>query len=154
MISEVRESIRDILRDPVTKLLLEHSQLTLGQLETLLADTVSIENAVAKGLRRLFRPSKGRISRGAFNRTLLQAQKNVIRSIYTLLLLGYVGMFDSVALQPFIELADAVQSYVQEARQASQGPSTISPDTLRQLKLRLSESISALGRRQSFKDRL
>lgn len=146
MVSDARESIRNQIRDPVTKLLLANSQLSSAQLETLLADSLSTDTK--KGRRSLFRPSKTRISRGSYNRTLLQAQNNVIRSIYTVLLLGYVGLFDSAALQPFIELSDTIQSYVHESRTDFPADRT----ALEQLNQRLLESISALAKRQSFKD--
>jgi hypothetical protein len=147
-LAEARESIRNVARDPITKLLLSSSQLTQTQLETLLADSLSTEEK--KGHRRLFRPTGARISRGAFNRTLIQAQNNVIRSIYTILLLGYVGLFDSTALQPFIELSDTIQSYVQETRREGR----IDQTAIEELNRRLVETLTALGRRQSFKDAL
>jgi len=145
---EACSSIRTTTKDPVTKLLLGSSHLTVAQLETLLADSVSYEKAVSKGRRRFFRPSGRRISRGSYNRTLFQAQNNVIRSIYTILLLGYVGLFDTSALQPFIELSDNLQSYIQET-------SIISPERpagIEELKEKLEETISSLAKRASFKD--
>jgi hypothetical protein len=146
----VREAIRTLTRDPVTKLLLAHSQLTLRQLETILADSFSREGDAKKALRQLYSPSGRNISRGAFNRSLTQAQNNVIRSIYTVLLLGHLGLYDSPSLQPFIELADTIRSYVDESREAGVGDQAI----LRELNLRLIEGITSLARRQSFKDRL
>ena len=101
-----------------------------------------------KAQRRLFRPSGRRVSRGAYNRTLIQAQNNVIRSIYTILLLGYVGLFDTPSLQPFMELSDTMQSYTQEAKQTSQ----TDHEAIEQLNQRLRDSIFALAKRQSFKD--
>ena len=143
-----RESIRSLSRDPVTKLLLENSQLTAPQFETLLADSLSSESHVKKSRKRLYRPSGRNLSRGAFNRTLIQAQNNVMRSIYTILLLGYVGLYDSPSLQPFIELSDTMQSYMQESRQG--GAEDIA--AIDQLKARLLDGISSLAKRQSFKD--
>jgi len=148
VVSEARASIRDTLSDPVTKLLLRGSQLTLPQLETILADSLSSEKGALKAQRRLFRPSGRRVSRGAYNRTLIQAQNNVIRSIYTILLLGYVGLFDTPSLQPFMELSDTMQSYTQEAKQTSQ----TDHEAIEQLNQRLRDSIFALAKRQSFKD--
>jgi hypothetical protein len=147
-VADARHSIRGTVSDPVAKLLLSNSHLTLPQLETLLADSVSHEKAMKRGYRRLFRPSTKRISRGSYNRSLIQAQNNVIRSIYTILLLGYVGLFDTSALQPFIELSDTLQGYIQENQPSS--PDDI--DAIQELKRRLSEVISALANRQSFKD--
>jgi len=146
--ADARHSIRGTVSDPVTKLLLDNSHLTLPQLETLLADSVSNEKAIKKDQRRLFRPSEKRISRGSYNRSLIQAQNNVIRSIYTILLLGYVGLFDTSALQPFIELSDTLQSYIEEKQLSSPGD----VEAIQDLKRRLSEVISALANRQSFKD--
>lgn len=145
----VRESIRDTVVDPVAKLLLENSHLTVAQLETLLADSISHDNASKKEQRRLFRLSRRRISRGAYNRTLIQAQNNVIHSIYTILLLGYVELFDSPALQPFVELADGLRGYQDENKTSSKDAVALS-----ELKSRLWESISSLAGRQSFKDSL
>jgi len=143
-----RESIRSLTRDPVTKLLLGNSQLTIAQFQTLLANSVSSESHVEKGRRRFYRPSGRKLSRGAFNRTLIQAENNVMRSIYTILLLGYVGLYDSPSLQPFIELSDTLQSYIQQSRHAGTGDKA----AIQQLKDRLTEGISSLARRQTFKD--
>ncbi len=150
MVAEARASIRTTLNDPVTRLLLRNSQLTSPQLETLLADSLSNEKGVQKAHRRLFRPSGTRVSRGAYNRTLIQAQNNIIRSIYSVLLLGYVGLFDTPALQPFSELSDTIQGYVREAKQ----PSQTNREVIEELNLRLLDGISALAKRQSFKDAL
>ena len=145
--SEARRSIRNMVDDPVTKLLVSSSHLTIPQLETLLANSISYEKTVKKEYRRLFRPSKSQISRGSYNRTLIQAQNNVIHAIYTILLLGYVGLFDDASLQPFLELSDNLQSYITEREDASQ-----TVEVFTELKGRLTETVSALARRQSFKD--
>ena len=148
--ADARHSIQGTINDPITNLLLDSSHLTLPQLETLLADSISNEKTIKKDQRRLFRPSEKRISRGSYNRSLIQAQNNVIRSVYTILLLGYVGLFDTSALQPFIELSDTLQGYLQEDQHQSLG----NLEAIQDLKLRLSEAISALVNRQSFKDLL
>ncbi len=147
---EARRSITRTVNNPISQLLLDHSHLTLVQLETLLADSISNEKASKKAQRRLFRPSGSVASRGSYNRTLIQAQNNVIRSIYTILLVGYVGLFDTPGLQPFLELADNLQSYVEELK--AQQPTDTAD--LQQLETRLWDAISALARRQSFKDTL
>jgi hypothetical protein len=146
---EARESIRRTVSDPVAKLLLGSSHLTVPQLETLLAQSISNENASRKTQRRLFRPGGGGVSRGSYNRSLIQAQNNVIRSIYTILLLGYVGLFDTPALQPFLELSDGLQGYLEELKTTPN-----ETPALDQLKLKLWEGISSLATRQSFKDLL
>lgn len=150
LVAQARESIRNLTRDPVVKLLMANSQVTQPQLESLLAYSLSSEGDERKTRRHLYRPSGRNISRGAFNRTLIQAQNNVIRSIYTVLLLGYVGLFDSTALQPFMELSDTIKSYSEETRQ-TRSESRIA---LEQLQSRLLESVSSLAKRRSFKDAL
>src|SRR5450756_236481 len=79
------------LNDPIVKILAKNSQLTKTQLETLLIDVLA-ENMSGKQLKyddkAALRLTKAKISRGAFNRTLKQSKENVIKSIYTVLLLG------------------------------------------------------------------
>ena len=58
------------------------------------------------------RLSKARISRGAFNHTLKQARRNVIQSIYTIVLLGYLGVFDDTRLDPYLEAATKLKEYI------------------------------------------
>ena len=130
-------------------MLLANSQLTITQLETLITDSLTDSVAVKKSQKRMFRPSKTRISRGAYNRTLIQAQNNVIRSIFTILLLGYLELFDNASLQPFLELSDTINSYVQEAKSSGNERSAAE-----QLKQRLFEFAYALAKRKSFKDQL
>jgi len=147
--NEARESIKKIVSDPISKLLLSNSHLSLVQLETLLADSISSEKLSKKAERRLFRPTGRTASRGSYNRTLIQAQNNLIRSIYTILLMGHVGLFDTTGLQPFLELSDNLRTYVDEAGATEAGKAV--PE---QLQTRLWETISSLARRESFKDSL
>lgn len=104
------------LNDPIAKIIAQNSQLTKTQLETLLIDILS-ENIAGKSLKydekAKLRLTKAKISRGSFNRTLKQAKENVIRSIYTVLLLGYLGIFDSTTLDPYLEIANKLQEYVE-----------------------------------------
>lgn len=145
--AEAHESIRKITHDPVTRLLLGNSQLTVTQLETLLADSIATGEEIKKTRKRFYRPIGARITRGSYNRTLIQAQNNVIRSIYTVLLLGYLGLFDTTSLQPFIELADTIETYAKESKinETDRG-------STKHLEDRLQEFISALAKRHSFKD--
>ncbi len=108
--------------DPITKTLAENSNLTKTQLETLLIDALT-ENIAQKSLK-YEEKAKLRISavsRGAFNRTLRQAKKNVIQSVYTILLLGYVGVLESTLLDPYIEIANKLQTYMSAYREALGG---------------------------------
>lgn len=104
------------LNDPVAKILTKNSQLTTTQLETLLIDILS-ESIAGKPLKydekASLRLTKAKITRGAFNRTAKQAKENVIKSIYTVLLLGYLGIFESTALDPYLEIANKLKDYLQ-----------------------------------------
>jgi len=108
------------LNDPMVKILSKSSHLTITQLETLLIDVLS-ENVSGKTLKydqkARFRLTKGKISRGAFNRTLRQARENVTRAIYTVLLLGYLGIFESTTLDSYLEVANKLQDYVEAYRE-------------------------------------
>jgi hypothetical protein len=104
------------LNDPITEILSQNSHLTKTQLETLLIDILS-EHVSGKTLKydekARLRLTKAKISRGAFNRTLRQAKENVIKSIYTVLLLGYLGVFESTTLDPYLEIANKLQDYLE-----------------------------------------
>ncbi len=104
------------LNDPIAKILSKNSQLTKTQLETLLIDVLA-ENIAGKPLKydekARLRLTKAKISRGAFNRTLKQSKENVIKSIYTVLLLGYLGIFESTTLDPYLEIANKLNEYLE-----------------------------------------
>jgi hypothetical protein len=112
----VKEWLEKSLEDPIVKILSKNSHLTKIQLETLLIDILS-ENLAGKPLKydekAKLRLTKAKISRGAYNRTLKQAKKNVIKSVYTILLLGYLGIFDTTTLDAYIEVANKLQEYIE-----------------------------------------
>jgi len=115
----VQKWITRSINDPIVKILAKNCNLTKTQLETLLIDFLAT-NISGKSLRNedkaRLRLSKAEISRGAFNRTLRQARKNVIQSLYTIILLGYLGMFTSTRLDPYLEAASKLQRYVSAYR--------------------------------------
>lgn len=104
------------MSDPVAKILAKNSHLTTTQLETLLIDILS-ESMAGKQLKydekARLRLTKAQITRGAFNRTARQAKENVIKSIYTVLLLGYLGIFESTVLDPYLEIARKLHNYLE-----------------------------------------
>jgi len=115
----VQSSIINSLNDPIATILAKDSHLTKTQLETLLIDVLA-ENIAGKSVifeaKARFRLTKAKISRGSFNRTLKQAKGNVIKSIYTVLLLGYLGIFESTTLEPYIEIANKLQEYIETCK--------------------------------------
>jgi hypothetical protein len=104
------------LNDPIVQILSKNSQLTKTQLETLLIDILS-ENIAGKTLtydeKASLRLIKAKLSRGSFNRTLAQSKENVIKSIYTVLLLGYLGVFESTTLDPYLEIANKLKEFME-----------------------------------------
>ena len=115
MKNETKKWLERTLKDPLMKILAENSHLTKTQLETLLIDVLVEEMSgedVGYELKAKMRPLPDGVSRGAFNRTLSQARRNVIRSIYTILLLGYVGILETTRLSPYLEMSNRLESYM------------------------------------------
>jgi len=115
----VKENVQKWLKrsanDPIIKILVKNSNLTRTQLETILIDFLATnvsEKALTNEEKASLRVSKAEISRGAFNHTLRQARKNIIQSIYTILLLGYLGVFDDPRLDQYLEAANKLKDYV------------------------------------------
>jgi len=120
----VRKWIIQTMNDPIVKILLKNSNLTKTQLETLLIDVLA-ENFSGKPLsfddKARLRLLRGGVSRGAFNRTLRQAKKNIIRALYTIFLLGYLGVFEEIQLDPYIEVSNRIRMYVDACRKRRGG---------------------------------
>ncbi|MHA1631627.1 MAG: hypothetical protein ACTSXC_02285 [Candidatus Freyarchaeota archaeon] len=124
-LDSIKSALQSVFSDPVVSRLLASSNLTKIQFETLMIHFLLDENVgrrvrySLKGLMRSSRfPRGGRkpkfsrgVSKGAFRRVLGQACRNVIKSIYTLVLLGYVGLLDTPNLFPYLELSNIVSSY-------------------------------------------
>lgn len=109
--------------DPITKILLKASNLTKTQLETLLIDILA-ENYTDRPLnydeKGRLRLTKTAVSRGSFNRTLKQARRNLTESVYTILLLGYLGIIQSTSLTPYLEAANKLQTYTSAFKELSE----------------------------------
>lgn len=106
------------LSDPLVKTLSKNSNLTKIQLETLLIDVLA-ENITDKSLKYDEKADLRILSvtRGAFNRSLRQARKNVTQSIYTILLLGYLGILEEISLEPYLEAANKLKMYINTQRE-------------------------------------
>jgi hypothetical protein len=106
------------LNDPLVKILAKNCNLTKIQLETLLIDVLA-ENLFDKSLK-YDEKAKLRIlavSRGSFNRSLRQARQNVTQSIYTILLLGYLGILEEISLEAYLEAANKLKAYIDTQRE-------------------------------------
>jgi hypothetical protein len=157
-VEEGRKWLEQTIGDPIVALLLENSNLTRKQFESfvisLLGDQFYVSFAT-KGRKLRVRTDKFEISRGAFNRTLNQARMNVIRSIYTLFLLGYVQVFDTPQLGPFLELADNIKAYLEDRKSAAMHLDDEEyKKAVRDVSQKLAETVEALAKGATFSDKL
>ena len=160
---ETRSWARRMLRDPIAQILAEHSHLSNVQLETLVIDYLidgfggkRIDYETKASLRHNVKKaqSKAGVSRGAFNRSLAQARKNVVKSIFTLVLLGYLGVFETPSLLRYQNLANTIRSYTKDYDRAAtkqEKSSTMELRTIRQAQNRILELIEELARPISLK---
>jgi len=121
---EATRSVMDeTLRDRILSALLQRSNLTKIQFETLLVDQLGHDIAnkrlTRSDMAQLRRGQKG-ISRGSFNRTLNQARENVVEAIHTVLLLGYCGLTESPSIAPFLEASERLKGQTSQLRDAVQ----------------------------------
>jgi hypothetical protein len=151
----VQKWLERSINDPIIKILSKNSNLTKIQFETLLIDFLA-PNLAGKSLKNeekaVLRLSQVGISRGAFNHTLKQARKNVIQSIYTILLLGYIGIFDDTRLDPYIEVAGKLREYI-DAYQNVLSNETLASEHLRiinMLREELEASVEKLSNSKSL----
>jgi len=112
MYEEMKKWLKDTINNPIVSILLKYSNLTKIQFESVLIDlateTLSI-NKLRYEDKAKMRINK--VSRGAFNRSLDQARKNIISSIYTVLLLSYVGLFKGPPFEDYETLAEKLREY-------------------------------------------
>ena len=144
------------LNDPMVKILSKNSNLTKTQLETLLIDVLA-ENISDKSLKydekaklRIFA-----VSRGAFNRSLRQARQNVTQSIYTILLLGYLGILEEISIEPYLEAANKLKTYINTQRElAKKRPKEEHIRTVARLHEELKNSLEELSNPRRISKRL
>jgi hypothetical protein len=117
-----RSMIDETLRDRILSALLQRSNLTKIQFETLLVDQLGHDMANKRLTRSdmaQLRQDQKQISRGSFNRTLRQARENVVESIHTVLLLGYSGLTESPSIAPFLEASERLKGQTSQLRDAA-----------------------------------
>ena len=111
-----RKSVMETFEDEILKILLKNSNLTRKQFETLLIDTLAddlLEERATSGARPKLRTDRDSVSRGSFDRTLIQGRRNIIEAVYTILLLGYAGLFETAQLEPFLEVGSRLKIYIE-----------------------------------------
>ena len=92
--------LQEIRKDIVATFLLQKSNLTDVQLDTILASDREGNLDFKRGLR-----EKGRVSKGSFARTLSQGHDNIESSVYTLFLLAYLDLVPQESLNQFSRTA-------------------------------------------------
>ena len=130
-------------KDPIGALLLKNSSLTTSQYECLVIDYLveyMTDSELTYENKALLRSKK--VSRGSFSRTLAQARGNIISSIYTILLLAYIGIFDTAPFDDYRNLAEKLSEYLSILENLD---STQSGHFLRRIEAELREGIKALA---------
>jgi hypothetical protein len=110
--NEIKKMIEITFKDKISAILLKYSNLTQIQYETLIINHIAenlVDNKFIYKNRALLRSKK--VSRGSYSRTLQQAKKNIRSSIFTLLLLSYVGMFDDLSFGDYQMLSDKLREF-------------------------------------------
>jgi len=141
--------IEQSFRDPIMTILLKNSNLTKIQYESLLINYFTdnmTDNVLTYDNKALFRSKK--VSRGSFSRTLSQARKNIISSIYTILLLSYVGIYDTHPFDDYKNLAEKLSEYTV----MTQDPDNLkSRSRIRKLEIELAKGIRSLAEPKQLK---
>lgn len=109
----ILDEIRRWEDDVIFKLLSERCTLTKKQLVTLLMDLIP----ESKGMR-LSVEEKAKlrgVSKGSFLRTKKQAMDNVVRALYTVLLLGYLGLLELPNYSWFLQVSETLNNRDPEA---------------------------------------
>ena len=122
MDNELNKMLENSFKDPIMNILLKNCNLTKIQFESLLIEHYMnnrVDNIVTFENKAIYRSKK--VSRGSFRRTLSQARKNVISSIYTGLLLSYIGIYDTYPFEEYKNLAEKLSEYT-FLRQDSETP--------------------------------
>jgi hypothetical protein len=144
----LQKIIYKTFQDPIADLLLKQSNLTRIQFETLIIDLLTdilSDNKLSFYEKSLFRKEK--VSRGSFSRTLAQARGSVISSIFTIVLLSYIGVLDK-PFEEYQELAEKLRDYIDTIEDKKEGRS---PAMLKRLEVELLAGIKTLSKPTSLK---
>jgi len=148
--NEIQNLINKAFSDQITILLLKRSNITKIQFETLVIDILTdilSNNNVPFKEKALFRNKK--VSRGAFSRTLSQARSRVISSVFTIILLSYVGVFEINPFDDFKNLAEKLRDYL---NLSTRSKAKLSNLQLKRIEDELLEGIISLSKPTSIKN--
>jgi hypothetical protein len=146
---DYQKVIKKTFQDPITDILLKNSNLTRIQFETLVIDMLTdliSDNKLSFDEKTLFRTNN--VSRGSFSRSLAQARKNVISSIFSVVLLSYIGVFDSRPFDEYYVLAEKLKEY---ATMLESSEVSINKADLKRFETELIDGITQLATPTSIK---
>jgi len=149
MENELQNMIDRSFKDQITAILLKNSNLTKIQYESLLIDYYTdnmSDNIITYDNKAIYRSKK--VSRGSFSRTLSQARRNIISSIYTILLLSYVGIYDTYPFEEYKNLAEKLSEYSSLMQDQD---SLESRSRIRRLEVELAKGIRSLAEPKQLK---
>ncbi|MCS6770095.1 MAG: hypothetical protein NZ570_06650 [Candidatus Caldarchaeum sp.] len=104
---KIAEKLGKIANDEVFQQLLKRSSLTRKQAETLIFDVMTQRDGVI--LTSQQRAALRKVSKGAYFRTRQQALRNISKSLFTLILLTYLGLLKLPGYDWFFRLSQAFE---------------------------------------------
>jgi len=146
---DYQNMLQKTFKDPITDILLNNANITRIQFETLVIDMLTeliSDNRLSLDEKTLFRTNN--VSRGSFSRSLSQARKNVISSIFTIVLLSYIGVFDARPFDEYYVLAEKLKEYTTMLESTG---SEINKTELKRFETELIEGIKKLAKPTSIK---
>jgi len=94
--------------DSILNYLLERSSFTQAQLDTYLIDRTTANEKLELKDKTGMRDRK-KVSKGAFIRTLRQAQGNLKRAVYTLILSEYLGLLEDESMVKLLQVSNLLK---------------------------------------------
>lgn len=146
---DYQKVIKKTFNDPLTDVLLKNSNITRIQFETLIIDMLTdiiSDKKLSFNEKTLYRSKN--VSRGSFSRSLSQARKNVISSIFTVVLLSYIGVFNERPFDEYYLLAEKLKEYTAILESSK---SIINKSDLKRLETELIDGITQLATPTSIK---
>ena len=102
--------INDLLKgDPLLAFLAKNSNLTEVQMDTLLSYSSVKQNEGS--LDDMIRVRDKMVTKGSFLHTLGQAQQNLRASVYSILLLGYVGLLNTESIEGLVRVTALLDNF-------------------------------------------
>jgi len=150
--SSIDLSLTRLASDRLARILLQNSHLSKVQFQTFLIDVLwSTGQGPSQEIKSRPKSQRRRVSKGAFNRSLSQARRNVVKSIYTIFLLAYFGLFDSPKLEPFLRLGNEMQTFVDAKLETTQTRDSEARVAMKVLEEALDTAVRELARMSGFK---